>query len=139
MYKSMPYSLLNKHLNIQKRYINTNGENLFELALKESLTKERKFENVKATELCSGNPIKNATLTYGQDSRISCIGVEYHNRWCFYLYDSKYGKTFITDFTYDKIKLLSSKIIKEELKVNNSYSDAILLAMINCEQLILQG
>jgi hypothetical protein len=131
----MSPSLLNKRLNVQKMYLDESGTNIFEVVLSQAITQERKYQDVIVHSLSDNENPYQGSLSYGQDVRIGCIGVEYHNRWCFYFYDNKFGRTFINDFTEKSKNLVRRYLENHTLDIENSAYHAMISAMINCNQL----
>ena len=90
----------------KKHFLTEDGQNLFELALREAMNKNGHEWNVTVSDF-DGNSSKGAMIC-GRDAYIEHIGVEYHSRWCFYYFD-KNGRNFIADCIKGKINLECGK------------------------------
>ena len=123
-------SIMRKRLDVQKMYLDPNGNNLFEVALRGAIAKERKYLECDSTDIDGNNPRKSS-LSYGQECQSGNVSVEYHNRWCFYFHDSRKGQIFITDFPRWKMET-KKDFINMKLNINESYYHAIIDAMIKC-------
>lgn len=105
-------------------YIDADGNNLFEIALKIANDKEGKIEKVKIFDL-DGTNERTSTMTFGKYGDAGHIGVEYHNRWCFY-YDDRNGRTFLADTRDGKV------IAGNGVQMFRSEYEAIEQALKNC-------
>lgn len=80
----------------KNHFINSEGQNLFELALKSAIQKEGRQMEVTVQDLVGGKPEKGIMI-FGKDGYVEHIGVEWHSRWCFY-YNDRNGRNIIADF-----------------------------------------
>jgi len=105
-------------------FINENGENLFELALRKAAQKEGYKMEVTITAFDGSGPTKGIMIG-GKDAKVGHIGVEYHNRWCFYYYDYK-GKHFLAHYINGRVEFGSG------IGYYQTEYDAITEAIKNC-------
>jgi len=127
---------IKKYLINSKCWLDADGHNLFEIALNNAMKKERQLLDVNIQEFGS-NKTEKGYLTYGQESYIGKIGVEYHNRWCFYLLTGDWGKIFLTDFDRQWLDHYKEYPVNpDKLKPTENYHDAILSAAFNCGVLV---
>lgn len=108
----------------QNHFINTEGQNMFELALRNAVEKEGRETEVTFQDLAGGQPEKGY-MVFGKDAYIEHIGVEWHSRWCFY-YNDRNGRNFIADYCDGRVHGGNG------ISVFNSERDAITEALINC-------
>ena len=108
---------------VEKHFLTEDGQNLFELALREAMNKKGYEQNVTVSDFNGNN--SNGIIICGKDAYIEHIGVEWHNRWCFYYYD-KNGRNFIADSINGKVNL------KDGLCYHIDEIKAIEQALKNC-------
>jgi len=104
-------------------FIDEKGNNLFELALKESLNNPIIKGTVIGYTLDNKKPVE-CIYNNGGFARYGHIGVEYHNRYCFYYYDYK-GRHFLCHYIDDEIKCNGIRFYTKE-------RNAVLEALKNC-------
>ena len=117
-----------------KAYLGHGNVNHFEIALRDAMSKPQGRWDCDIQDLQSGK-VSKGYLTDGQESHVGDIGVEYHNRWCFYLM-GKHGRIFLRDFTREDISKNKKYYLSVSLDVTGNYHDAIIDAMIKCNGFI---
>lgn len=104
-------------------FIDAEGNNLFELVLRVANNKPGKIIETTVFDL-DGTNGRPSTMTLGKEAIIGHIGVEYHNRWCFYYHDRN-GRNFLADAMNGEVSRNFGGLFKTE-------REAIEQALKNC-------